>query len=156
MVNSAIEFAQQATMKRLQTIDMDSQNNELSEFKWQHVKKRSKQRNKNVVMGNASFSSGVKTVPKLSYLHVSRLHPTTKPDDLKNLLFKSFPEVEVEPLQSKHPQIYSSMKVAIYQEHFKDAWRKEIWPQGSLVSKYFLFKKKAPPVEVGAPQERRD
>lgn len=40
--------------------------------------------------------------------------------------------------KSKYSDIYASMKVTMNQENFKKAWTKVIWPNGALVSKFFM------------------
>jgi len=85
----------------------------------------------------------LQTVPKRVALHVSRLSQDTKPEDLRQILIKEFPEVLCETNQSKHPQLYASVKVTINQINFKKAWRKDVWPKGALVSR-FVQKKRIP------------
>ncbi|KAG5889775.1 hypothetical protein JTB14_036391 [Gonioctena quinquepunctata] len=63
-------------------------------------------------------------------LHVTRLKPNTKPNELKKFLEKSLPDIQCEPHTSKRPDIYSSMRITIKREDFKNAWRREVWPNG--------------------------
>ncbi|CAH0560563.1 unnamed protein product [Brassicogethes aeneus] len=109
---------------------------------WQLQKRR---RNKRfVVGGNSECSDELKTVPKFVSLHVTRMNPKTKCENLKKILEKEFPEVVCVEHDSKYPELYSSFKVTILQENFKKAWKRDIWPQGSLVSRFFM-KKGVPP-----------
>lgn len=75
-----------------------------------------------VVGGNNDESIVIKAVPKYISLHVTRLRPNTKREELKEMLLTEFPEVQCETHLSKYPELYSSMKVTIKQEHFKKAW----------------------------------
>lgn len=120
---------------------LDSQNSNKINTEWQTTRKRNRPKKRKFVVGCGGSNLEVKTIPKYTHLHVSRLHPSTKPENLQKLLIATFPEVQCELLKSKHPLIYSSIKVSIYQENFEKAWCKDIWPDGALVSKYFLFKK---------------
>lgn len=86
-------------------------------------------------------TNNILTVPKYISLHVSRLSPGTKPEDLKTFLISNFPEVTCEPHQSKHPDLYASIKVNIKKEHFANAWKIEVWPNGALVSRFFARKR---------------
>ena len=57
---------------------------------------------------------------------MTRLSPDTQPDDLKKYLEAKFPEVICEEHESKRPELYKSMKVSIKQEHYKEAWKKDV------------------------------
>ncbi|KAG5883414.1 hypothetical protein JTB14_031302 [Gonioctena quinquepunctata] len=67
--------------------------------------------------------------------------PNTEPDELKKMLEPNFPEVLCERHNSKHPDLYTSMKVTIKHENLRKAWKGEVWPNGALVSN-FLWKRK--------------
>ncbi|KAK5650246.1 hypothetical protein RI129_001275 [Pyrocoelia pectoralis] len=56
--------------------------------------------------------------PKQAYLHVYRLHPDTKVDDLCSYLKPTFPEVSCEQLKSLHPESYSSFKIKLNYLHY--------------------------------------
>lgn len=86
----------------------------------------------------------VQTIPRTVTLHVTRLAPRTKPEDLKSGLINIFPEVICEPHQSKHPDVYTSMKVTISQENYSKAWRRDTWPNGALVSRFFVKREVSP------------
>lgn len=90
---------------------------------------------------NDEVNRTIQTVPKFVSLHITRLHPSTKPEELQNMLRDKFPDVTCEPHVSKYPDKYASIKVSIRQENFKDAWNRNVWPAGSLVSR-FLVKKR--------------
>lgn len=86
----------------------------------------------------------VQTIPKTVDLHVTRLAPGTKPEVLKSALINTFPEIICEPHQSKHPDVYTSMKVTISQENYSKAWRRDAWPNGALVSRFFVKREVSP------------
>ena len=66
---------------------------------WQYIQRR---RNRRFVVGRNEENNYVKEVPKYTLLHVTRLHPRTKPEDLKKILINKFPEVVCEEHTSKH------------------------------------------------------
>ncbi|KAK9886328.1 hypothetical protein WA026_015840 [Henosepilachna vigintioctopunctata] len=51
---------------------------------------------RSVIVGQNLKNSAVRGIPKHVSLHVTRLEPNTKPEDLKALLISNFPEVIVE------------------------------------------------------------
>lgn len=132
-VKTAIMEAQTALkMKNIQ--HLSGQNDD-----WKVQKRRQSRRF--VVGGNNDEAIEIKAIPKYVSLHVTRLRPDTKPEELKKMLLDEFPEVQCENHLSKFPELYTSMKVTIKQEHFKKAWRRSVWPEGALVSKFFAPKR---------------
>lgn len=143
-VNSAILHAQQKSlMQDIVTLPVPTDINKSkgNNDDWLTVKPKNKRNNRKFVVGTNEQLSNIQAVPKFISLHVSRLQPGAKPEDMKSLLLDKFPEVICEKLQSKHPQIYSSMKVSIQKVNLDKAWNKEIWPNGALVSRYYNFQK---------------
>lgn len=101
---------------------------------WQ---KMSYKRNKNhFVVGNNDDTS-IKGVPKHVSLHVTRVDPTTKAAELTNLLKPHFPEISCESITPKHPTVYGSFKVTIYEQNFRMAMNPSVWPKGAYVSRFF-------------------
>lgn len=147
-VNAAIQKAQ--TLSKM--AEIQNLNAVPEDEGWQLQKHR---RNKRFVVGdNSECSKELRAVPKYVSLHVTRMDPETKPEVMKTILEKEFPEVVCEKINSKYPELYSSFKITIKQENFKKAWRRDLWPQGSLVSRFF-FKKGMPSqtqVRVDPPQ----
>lgn len=117
---------------------------------WQVVKRKSR---RFLVGRNEDSRDQIQAVPKYVPLHVTRLVPGTRPDQLRKFLEPNFDGVTCEEHISKHPQLYSSMKVTVRQEDFKNIWKKEVWPNGVLVSRFFV-KKRMPPNQED-PQTQR-
>ncbi|KAG5885090.1 hypothetical protein JTB14_003964 [Gonioctena quinquepunctata] len=115
-----------------------------TEDKWNLVENRNKQkqhhnrRNKPIV-GNIT-GCPLKAAVQKAYLHVYKLDIDMKPKDVLNFLKKPFPEAEVEQLESKHPQFYSSFKVAINGYNYERAMNPAVWPEGAFVNR-FLYRK---------------
>ncbi|KAG5867606.1 hypothetical protein JTB14_012391 [Gonioctena quinquepunctata] len=82
-----------------------------SSDEWSHVQNKRKRRK--FLVGRTEETCVVETIPKVVSLHVTRLHPKTKPIDLKNFLALHIPDVECEPHNSRKPEVYSSMKVTL-------------------------------------------
>ncbi|KAG5881273.1 hypothetical protein JTB14_003744 [Gonioctena quinquepunctata] len=106
---------------------------------WHQVQQKRKRR---YLVGRTEQECEVETVPRLVSLHVTRLKPNTKPDELKSFLQTNLPSAECEAHPSKRPDIYASAKVTISRELLKKAWRREVWPNGALVS--FFARKRMP------------
>lgn len=81
---------------------------------WEPVKPRKRRQ---VVVGKNEDVAEVQGVPSHISIHATRLSPSTKPEDLKKMLAKHFPEVLCETHTSKQPNLCASMKVTIRQEH---------------------------------------
>ncbi|KAG5866057.1 hypothetical protein JTB14_010488 [Gonioctena quinquepunctata] len=140
-VNTAILTAEATNKMR----DIQDLGTNLDEQKWEKVSYRKHfKNNRRYMVGGNEEISGISTIPKVISLHVTRLTPNTNSDDLKKVLVKHFPEVVCEEHPSKLPDLYASMKVTIKQENFSRAWKREIWPSGALVSRFFVKKRTAP------------
>ncbi|KAG5892848.1 hypothetical protein JTB14_022171 [Gonioctena quinquepunctata] len=145
-VSSAILQAKSHTvMKNIHDLEPSSQNKNDADNGWSVQRKK---RQKLLVGGNSQYSE-LQTIPQLVELHVTRLHPHTKPEDLKNILDKNISDTICESHTSKHPDIYTSMKVTLRRENLKKAWNRQIWPNGALVS---FFRKKSIPAKEQDPQ----
>ncbi|CAG9813610.1 unnamed protein product [Phaedon cochleariae] len=147
-VSSAIlESTSRAAMKDLQDLgDVDNQGQSHADENWIKPYNR---RNRKFLVGDNTETADVRAITKFVSFHVTRLHPSTSADSLKSILLDQFPEVTVEPIKSKYPNNYASMKVNISQDNYKKAWRKDIWPKGAFVSKF--FQKKGMPQSVVDP-----
>lgn len=90
-------------------------------------------------MGNNEGNTGsLRGVPKMTALHVYRLDPSTSTEHLLNFLSPQYPEVTCEKLQSRHPELYSSFKVNIYEEHAEAALNPDNWPKNACI-RNFLY-----------------
>nr|CAI5842124.1 unnamed protein product [Callosobruchus analis] len=105
---------------------------------WETVKKNRRNRKQNVIIGNNS--SGVQGIEKRSFLHVSRVKPDTKVEDMELFLKVNFPGVTVEKWDSKYPNIYSSFKIGISQSQYESAMSPDKWPANASAGN-FLHKK---------------
>ncbi|KAJ4440753.1 hypothetical protein ANN_08977, partial [Periplaneta americana] len=91
---------------------------------------------------NDASVSKLHGVPKYVPLHVYRLAPETKTDEVIEFIKPSFPEVKVEKLTSRHPELYSSFKVDIYAENIDYALDSLIWPENSCIRRFLCSKTK--------------
>lgn len=131
--------------------DRPTSNTQVQEIKWTDVVKKNKKKfrqNKQPIVGKKTVNkdSGLSTVPKKGYLFVSRLAPTMTVAHLETYVKESFPEATCEMLKSKYPDAYASFKVIINDSNIDLAMDTEIWPQGTLVTKF--FQKKMPPAQA--------
>lgn len=102
-------------------------------------------------MGIGAEINTLKSVPKKAFLHVSRMVPGTKAEDLAAFLKPKAPEVECEVLQSKYPDKYTSFKVTVDLHSLEKLKNAEDWPDGTRVSRFFH---KRPPREKLNPENR--
>ncbi|KAJ3646410.1 hypothetical protein Zmor_023999 [Zophobas morio] len=106
---------------------------------WSVFENKKNKNRKSPVIGKSGEPSltGIKSVPKTSFLFVSRLGPATTCEDLIKYLEKDFPEVTCEKLRSKYPSCYSSFKVTIYHQNTSTALKPLTRSNGILVTRFF-------------------
>nr|CAI5869955.1 unnamed protein product [Callosobruchus analis] len=139
-VKAAIHEAQSAVkVREIQNLTNQLTENNNDTGGWQQVRRK-----RRFIVGRNQNLNSVQTVPKYISLHVSRLQPNTKSEDLEQILNATFPGVSCELHVSMHPEIYASMKVNIRSNQLKDAWKKDVWPNGAIVSRFFT-KRRVPP-----------
>nr|CAH7756466.1 unnamed protein product [Callosobruchus chinensis] len=103
---------------------------------WKKVER--KPRRNNVVIGNRD-DTNIKGVPKYTYLHVYRIDKETTVESLTALLANHFPEVICESITPKHPEMYSSFRIGIYDRNFRKAMDPSIWPSGACCANDYKF-----------------
>ncbi|KAG5883766.1 hypothetical protein JTB14_027308 [Gonioctena quinquepunctata] len=139
-----LQATQVETMRNMQQPEpnhIKESNNEEDEG-WEKARGQHR-RKRRFLVGQSDQFSEIQTVPKSISLHITRLKPGTKPEDLEKILKPNLPGVKCEVHQSKHRDIYGSMKVTINKDQSRNAWKREIWPNGVLVS-HFLARKRMP------------
>ncbi|KAK5645169.1 hypothetical protein RI129_006469 [Pyrocoelia pectoralis] len=105
-------------------------------------KKRRPRTSNSPIIGELELNSEIllKAAPKLAFLHVYRLHPDTKSDDVINFLKPTFSEVTCEQLRSVKPESYSSFKVTIDNSNLTKAMNPASWPKGTCINRFFHSK----------------
>lgn len=123
---------------------VNNNDNELqSSEKWTTVMKKKKSKKLNVIVGSNKENSTVKGVGKFCYLHVYRLAPSMKSDDIINYLKSvNISDVQCEQLNSRFPDIYSSFKVSAPAKYLEDLTKPETWPEGVCVNRFFRHLRK--------------
>lgn len=111
---------------------------------WSQVVKSNRKRVTVVGKSEKSDAPKLQGVPKITSLHVYRLPPSTKAENIINLLKPSFPEAKCEQLQSRHPEVYSSFKVDIFEDNLDSALNPNMWPNNVCVRRFFLPRVKPP------------
>ncbi|KAG5873537.1 hypothetical protein JTB14_015904 [Gonioctena quinquepunctata] len=83
-------------------------------------RKKKKHRNNPVIVGQLDLPSDsrIKYAPKMSFLHVHKLHPETNPEDHTSILSPLFPEVKCGKLNSMYPNFNSSFEVTILESFY--------------------------------------
>lgn len=121
-------------MAGLLELNVDDKADKQNHSEGQHAQRSRWSRGRRFLVGhNTDDAHKIQTIPRSIALHVTRLHPDTKPDDLRRLLKGKFPEVECVSHPSQFPEKYASMKVSILKENFAEAWKRESLPKGVLV-----------------------
>lgn len=94
-------------------------------------------KNDKPIRGMSEKQSVLKSAPKISFLHVSRLDPATKPDDVYAFSSQICKILQCEQLTSKYPQTYSSFKLIVPHENLELLLNANVWPKGVIVQKFF-------------------
>lgn len=132
VINAGIVHAQ-TSLKMQDIINLDTETQAMqNNDDWRTVARRKKGRK--FMVGNNETTTNIQTIPRYVSLHVTRLAPGTKSTVLQSILQPIFKEVKCEEHTSKHPDTYGSMKVTIRKEELQKAWKREIWPNGALIS----------------------
>ena len=120
-------------------------NNTLStvEIPWTEVVRRNKAKRQEVVgKKTLETNSRLRGVPKSISLHVYRLAPDTKIDEIVEYLKPTLPVLACEQLQSRNPLIYSSFKIDISDENLEVALNPDTWPDNACVRRFFSQSRK--------------
>lgn len=109
---------------------------------WTEVVKRKPKRV--TVIGNKEGRNDYKLqgVPKIISLHVYRLAPDTKSESVVDFLKQYFPEIKCEKLTARHPDLYSSFKIDIYEEHESVAMDPSLWPRNTCIRRFLYLRPK--------------
>lgn len=116
-----------------------------------HISKPPKPKNRGIVhkrrrpiigVGANTDSFNVKTVPKLGYLHVYRIDPSTTTQNLCDYLKQSAPSINFTCEYLNNNSTSNSFLVSFPIHHVKEVYNPEIWPNGACVNR-FLFPKES-------------
>lgn len=102
-----------------------------------YVSRRKRAKSKLIIGSSTSQNLAIKQPLNLAFLHVYKLHPETAVEELREFLLPIFPEVQVEKLNSKYPNYYSSFKVAVSESKLQAALTPTLWPRGVCVNRFF-------------------
>ena len=91
------------------------------------------------IIGSNKNISSVKAVPKLGYLHVYRLNPSTTPQELCNFLSQTAAHIHFKCDSLFKNEKTCSMMVTFPINHVREVYNPDIWPDGALVNR-FIFK----------------
>lgn len=83
------------------------------------------------------------SVPRKTFLHVTRLHPDTTCSDVLDFVRVHFSEAECQKQTSRYPDFYASSKISINIDNIDKAMLPEIWPNGVRVSRFFQKRHRA-------------
>lgn len=113
--------------------------NDLQSELWSNVVRKKEKRT--VVVGKKvgaeASSLKIRGVPRIVSLHVYRLSPETELENVLDFLKPRFKEVTGEKLVSRNPDLYSSFKINLYEEHVIAAFDPNLWPENARVRRFF-------------------
>lgn len=90
-----------------------------------------------IIYGSKCDSSEIKGVPRVGYVHVSRLDSKTTADSVSNYLNQIIPGCSCEMLNSKFPNIYSSFKITVSLDDVSKVMNPSVWPMGVRINRFF-------------------
>lgn len=140
VLSKALLEAQTAT--KLNEIIYATDDSKETSKEWSTAKTRKSHRKTSGIVGKSKQVTEIKTAPRKSFLHISRLSPETTVAQITKVVKQTFPEAVCEQLQSKYPEHYTSFKVTIDLENFEKALNPELWPSGTYVSRFFQKRKR--------------
>lgn len=110
------------------------------EFKLVESRKSTRRSTKRIIGIGKGENITIKSAPKYGHLHVCKLHPTLKTEDLTTYLkMNGFEDIKCEKLESNRPEEYSSFKISVQEGDFEKIKNPEIWPEGTCINN-FLFR----------------
>lgn len=127
-------YVLQKTENKIQSADAHSKEIQ-RENPWREVRKH--RRKSNAIVGTGATSEKLQTVPKSVFVHIYRLHPNTKTNDVLEYVQPMFPEAKCEALVPKHQGVYSSFKLEVYRENINKILDDSIWPPGTCVRRFY-------------------
>lgn len=118
--------------------DVTGVNDEIKDSGWSVVTKKRKFKQLDAIQGSNKNSSSIKGVASYSHLHVYRLDPTLKPEQIVSYLeSQDVIGSKCEQLNSKFPEIYSSFKVSVPEKYLNEVMKPEKWPENVRVNRFF-------------------
>lgn len=100
--------------------------------------KRNRRRRSNAVVGTAADKS-IRGVPKLAHVHVFKLAPATRVEDLQAFLGEAgFTDAVCTTLPSRYPDDYSSFKISLPFDQLPGIRNPGLWPSGVKLDRFFL------------------
>lgn len=106
-----------------------------------------KKRIQEVVYGSKCDLGDIKGVPRMGYVHVSKLDPKTTADSVSRYLDQIVPSCKCEMLDSRFPEIYSSFKVSVPLDNVDKIMNPSVWPTGVRLNRFF-HRRPSLPVKV--------
>ncbi|CAG9814164.1 unnamed protein product [Phaedon cochleariae] len=134
--------------KEIMNLERNSHPSEIqNQNEWKDVKR--KRHRKHIIIGRNDEikinGKEIRGVPKFADIHIYRVDPRMTAEELKEIVKTRFPEVVVTALNSKHPHLYSSFKVSLYNYNYQNAIDPTIWPHGAHIQRFFQLKPRNAP-----------
>lgn len=91
----------------------------------------------NPIRGSSEHQSVLKGAPRVTSLHLTRLDPGTKAEDVQKFSSQICQIIQCVQLTSKFPEAYSSFKLTVAYEDVDMLLNPDLWPKGTLIQKFF-------------------
>lgn len=91
----------------------------------------------NPIRGSSENQSVLKGVPRMTSLHLTRLDPGTKAEDVQKFSSQLCRIIQCVQLTSKFPEAYSSFKLTVAYEDVDMLLNPDLWPKGALIQRFF-------------------
>ena len=92
---------------------------------------------KSTVIGSLPGTTRLEAISKKAYIHVYRLSPKTTKEQMQEHLKSYLNEFDIEKLNSKYPDLYSSFKLTLDFDELETVMKSEIWPKGTRINRFF-------------------
>lgn len=104
---------------------------------WKIINRKNKGNSKKWSITGSGSNNDIMATQRQIQLFVSRISPSTSIGDFTAMVKTEINEAVCEKLTSKYPEKYSSFRVSINATSFEKAKDPNMWPDGSVVSKFF-------------------
>lgn len=94
----------------------------------------------NVNQENCPFKAASTNPNRLRHYHVTNLEPGINTEELTKYLQNFAPHAQVEKLNSKRPQLYSSVKITVPDDESAYILKTNIWPSHVVLNHFFRSK----------------
>lgn len=104
------------------------------------INSKPRKKPKTLLVGKSNFANlNLKAAEKVSvkHFHVTNMDPETEIDQLRDYLSTFCPDIKVEKLKARYPELYSSFKLSLPEQDVEKIMIPENWPEGVVLNHFF-------------------